>query len=101
MVGAHKDRIAEYEAIHAAVWPEVLALIHQYNIRNYSIYRHGTTLFAYMEYVGEDFEADMAAISEEPVNKRWWALTDTMQEPVADRAPGEWWANMAEVFHTD
>lgn len=101
VIGVKPARIADYEAIHVAVWPEVLALIHQYNIRNYSIFRHSTTLFAYMEYVGDDFEADMAAMAEEPVNKRWWALTDTMQEPIEGRAAGEWWANMAEVFHTD
>lgn len=101
VIGVKANRIAEYEEIHAAVWPEVLALIHQYNIRNYSIFRLGTTLFAYMEYVGDDFAADMAAMAEEPVNKHWWTLTDEMQEPVADRAEGEWWANMTEVFHTD
>lgn len=101
VIGVKADRIADYEEIHAAVWPDVLALIHQYNIRNYSIFRRGTTLFAYMEYVGNDFAADMAAMAEEPVNKRWWALTDPMQDPVADRAEGEWWATMTEVFHTD
>lgn len=101
IIGVKAERIADYEAIHAEVWPDVLALIHHYNIRNYSIFRHGTTLFAYMEYVGENFEADMRAMSEEPVNKRWWALTDPMQEPLPDRADGEWWLSMQEVFHTD
>jgi L-rhamnose mutarotase len=24
-----------------------------------------------------------------------------LQEPLADRAEGEWWAAMEEVFHTD
>ena len=57
------DRIAEYEALHAAPWPGVLAAIERGNIRNYSIFRHGTTLFGYYEYVGEDYPADMAAIA--------------------------------------
>lgn len=52
------EAIAAYEQLHVAVWPEVLATIHACNIRNYSIFRHGTMLFAYFEYVGEDFAAD-------------------------------------------
>jgi L-rhamnose mutarotase len=37
----------------------VLAAIAAANIRNYSIYRHDETLFAYFEYVGDDLAADM------------------------------------------
>ena len=36
------------------------------NIRNYSIYRHDERLFAYFEYVGDDFAADMAAMAADP-----------------------------------
>jgi hypothetical protein len=25
----------------------------------------------------------------------------TSREPLPDRAPGEWWATMQEIFHTD
>ena len=60
VVGLKPEHIEEYERIHRAVWPEVLATIYACNIRNYSIFRHGTLLFAYMEYIGEDFAADMA-----------------------------------------
>ena len=101
VIGVKPDRIGDYEAIHAAVWPGVLDLIRQYNIRNYSIYRHDTTLFAYFEYVGDDFDADMAAMSDHPVSREWWSLTDPMQEPVPGRAEGEWWMSIPEVFHTE
>lgn len=53
------DRIEDYERIHAAVWPEVLETIRACNMRNYTIFRHGTLLFAYFEYIGSDFAADM------------------------------------------
>ena len=46
VIGIKPERIAAYEALHAAVWPEVLATIRACNIRNYSIFRHGNTLFA-------------------------------------------------------
>lgn len=52
------EKIEEYEALHAAPWPEVLQTIHDCNLRNYSIFREGEQVFAYFEYIGEDYEAD-------------------------------------------
>jgi L-rhamnose mutarotase len=101
VIGIKPERIAEYEQVHAAVWPEVLATIHACNIRNYSIFRHGIMLFAYFEYTGDDFDADMATMAADPKTQQWWALCEPMQEPVPDRGEGEWWATMTEVFHTD
>jgi len=101
VIRVRPDRIEEYERLHAATWPGVLAAIHTANIRNYSIYRHGETLFAYFEYVGEDFAADMATMAADDVIREWWALTDAMQEPFAQRAAGDWWLTIPEVFHTD
>ncbi len=101
IIGIKPEAIEEYERLHAAVWPEVLATIHACNIRNYSIFRHGTTLFAYFEYIGDDFAADMAKMAEDPKTREWWTHTDPLQEPLADRAPGQWWTGMQEVFHTE
>jgi L-rhamnose mutarotase len=101
VIGVRPDRIAEYERLHAEAWPGVLAAIRAANIRNYSIFRHGTQLFAYFEYVGDDFAADMAAMAADPTVIEWWQLTDAMQEPLPDREPGSWWKTIPEVFHTD
>ena len=101
VIGVKQDQIETYERLHAQVWPEVLAMIHACNMRNYSIFRHGTQLFAYFEYVGEDFAADMARMSADPKTQAWWKFTDPLQEPLPDRRAGEWWAMMQEVFHTD
>lgn len=60
----------EYKRLHADVWNEVLAAIHKANIRNYSIFHWGGFLFAYMEYIGDDLEADMAA-PRATGGKRW------------------------------
>jgi len=95
------DKLEEYKALHAAVWPEIIELIRQCNIRNYSIYEKDGYLFSYFEYTGEDLDADMAKMGDNPTNQRWWALCKPMQEPLETRAPGEWWANMDEVFHAD
>jgi L-rhamnose mutarotase len=48
----------EYKRLHADVWPDVLAMLHKANIRNYSILHWNGLLFAYMEYIGADYEAD-------------------------------------------
>ncbi len=101
VIGLKSDQTEAYERLHTAVWPEVLAMISACNMRNYSIFRHGEQLFAYFEYVGDDFEADMAKMAADPKTCEWWSWTEPMQVPLETRAPGEWWATMTEVFHSD
>ena len=95
------EHLDQYKAYHAAVWPGVLATIRACNIRNYSIYYKDGYLFGYFEYVGNDYAADLARIAADPETQRWWSIMGPMQEPLGTRAPGEWWAEMEEVFHSD
>lgn len=90
-----------YRQHHAAVWPEVLAMITACNIRNYSIYLKDGLLFSYFEYHGTGFDADMAKMAADPKTQEWWAIMKPMQDPLPTRGPGEWWASMEEVFHHD
>jgi L-rhamnose mutarotase len=92
---------AEYVRQHAAVWPEVLDRIHRSNIRNYSIFLKDGMLFAYFEYVGDDFQADMRAMAADAATQRWWALMEPMQEKWPTARLEEWWTTMPEVFHQD
>jgi L-rhamnose mutarotase len=101
VIRVRPDRIDEYERLHATTWLGVLTAIRAANIRNYSIYRHDDLLFAYFEYVGEDFAADMTAMAADPVIREWWARTDAMQEPLPERSPGDWWLTIPEIFHAD
>lgn len=101
LIGVKPEAYEKYVEYHAHVWPEVLQTIHDCQIRNYSIFSRGNTLFAYFEYIGDDFEADMAKMAADPKTQEWWAIMMPMQQPLADRKEGEWWANMLEVFHTD
>jgi len=101
LIGVRPERIDEYERLHAEAWPGVLKAIRRANIRNYSIFRHEQQLFAYFEYVGDDYEADMARMAADPTVQEWWKLTDAMQEPLPDRQPGSWWKTIPEVFHAD
>jgi L-rhamnose mutarotase len=90
-----------YREYHSAVWPEVVAMIRDCNIRNYSIYFKGDTLFSYFEYNGNDLKADWAKMAAHAKTQEWWAIIEPLQDPVADRQEGEWWATMEEVFHLD
>ena len=92
---------AEYRALHAAAWPEVLATIKRAHIGNYSIYLCDGLLFSYMEYTGEDYASDTALIAECPVTREWWARTDPCQRPLDSAGDGEWWASSEEVFHLE
>lgn len=85
------DIIPEYKRIHAAVWPEVLGAIRDSNIQNYTIFlkEPENLLFAYWEYHGSDFDADMAKMAEVPRMRDWWAITDPMQVPFETRKAGE------------
>lgn len=101
LIRVRPERLAEYRRHHAAVWPEILAMITKCNIRNYSIYHKDGFLFSYFEYVGADYAADMAKMAADPKTQEWWALMKPMQAPLETRQPGEWWAEMEEVFHHD
>jgi L-rhamnose mutarotase len=101
VIGVKAETFAEYVEYHAAVWPEILGMITECNISNYSIFHKDGLLFAYFEYVGDDFDADMAKMAADPKTQEWWDIMMPMQSPLETRAEGEWWATMDEVFHTD
>lgn len=95
------DMLDKYKELHARPWPGVLDQISKSNIRNYSIYLKDGYLFSYFEYVGDDFESDMAKMAKDSITQEWWKLTDPCQTPIESRKKGEWWASMEEVFHHD
>ena len=101
VIGIDRNTITQYKKYHSAVGPELLPKIRECNMRNYSIFLKGDLLFAYFEYHGADFEADMAKIAADPKTQEWWEIMKPMQRPLDTRAEGEWWAAMEEVFHTD
>jgi len=81
---------AEYRRLHAEPWPGVLAALRAAHVGNYSIFVRDGLLFSYLEYTGEDYEADMARIAADEETRRWWQLTDPCQRPLDTAAEGEW-----------
>lgn len=90
------DRVNEYVAAHAAVWPEMRAAISDSGIRNYSIYLDGSRAFGYFE--ADDIEKSLAALGATEVNARWQdSMEDLLQQRVGDEGP----ALLPEIFRLD
>lgn len=101
LIGVKPEKFEEYKQYHAEVWPEVLDMIKRCNIRNYSIFHKDNMLFAYFEYTGNDYAADMARMAAHPKTQEWWSVMHQIQVPIASVSEGEWWSDMEEVFHLD
>ena len=95
------EKLEEYKELHANPWPEVNAMLKKANIQNYSIYYRDGLLFSYLEYTGDDFDADMKIMAADSITNEWWKLTDPCQEPVDSAEEGIWWADLEEVYHLD
>jgi L-rhamnose mutarotase len=89
---------AEYLRRHDEIWPEMLAALRDAGIHNYSIFRHGETLFAYLEC--EDFARMAATLASDPVNARWQEYMRDMITIEADPATG-FAKLLPEMFHMD
>jgi len=105
------------QQIHSSAWPNVLKRLRQSHIADYSIHflpqppylalapDIAGLLIATFKYVGEEFDADMAAIAADPETRRWWALTDPMQSSLIEGAMGgehgAWWYGCEEVFRME
>jgi L-rhamnose mutarotase len=59
----------EYKKRHDEIWPEMLEALQTAGIHNYSIFKHGLTLFGYFE--TDDLKATIAALGQSEVNARW------------------------------
>jgi L-rhamnose mutarotase len=88
----------EYKRRHDEIWPEMLAALRGAGLHNYSIFRDGSTLFAYVEV--DDLERMKAALADDPVNARWQAYMRDMIEHDTDPETG-FLRLLPEMFHMD
>ena len=101
VIKVRPEKLDYYKQLHANAWPRVLDMIAKCNIKNYSIYFRDGFLFAYFEYVGDDYEADMVKMAADPTTQKWWDECKPCQQPIDSATGDEWWVDMQEVFHTD
>lgn len=90
VTGLVEEKEAEYRMLHANVWPGVIDAIGQSGISRFDIFLidldDQVYLFSLFEFVGKDLARDTAAMGENPVNQRWWKVTDACQEPLPSAA---------------
>ena len=93
------ELIAEYEAYHQAVWPEIKKSILDSGIINMEIYRTGNRLFMIME-TEEGFSFDQKAAMDESNEKvqEWEQLMWKFQQALPGSKPGEKWVLMNNIF---
>lgn len=91
--------IAEYEAWHREVWPEIRASILEGGITEMEIYRLEDRLFMIMETGdGFSFEKKAAMDAANPAVQRWEELMWKYQVAVPGGRPGEKWRLMDKIF---
>jgi L-rhamnose mutarotase len=103
ITGLKPEKADDYRQLHAHPWPGVNRMIKNCHIQNFSIHEGAINgqlyLFAYLEYTGTNFEADMQRMAADPETQRWWKQTDPCQSPLPDAAAkGKIWSDTEEVY---
>lgn len=91
--------IAEYEAYHRAVWPEIIQSIRDAGIESLEIYRLGQRLFMVLE-ADDAFSFDNKAKADAANAKvqEWETLMWRYQQALPAAKPGEKWLLMERIF---
>lgn len=91
--------IAEYEAHHRAVWPEILDSIRAAGIKQLEIYRIENRLFMMLEADDDfSFEKKAALDAANPKVQEWETLMWRYQQALPTAMPGEKWVLMEKIF---
>lgn len=93
--------IAEYEAWHKKVWPEIIQSIHAAGIEHMEIWRTGNRLFMIMEVNASfSFERKSKVDQENTRVQEWESLMWKYQQSLPLAKPGEKWMLMEKIFNT-
>ena len=76
----------EYRRRHSEIWPELVALLKETGVGNYSIFLDEETniLFAYQEQSWESSSQDLGSTE---IVKRWWKYMADIMETNPDNSP--------------
>ena len=89
----------EYKRRHALLWPEMIKLLKENGIGNYSIFLDEETniLFAYQECSSDTNSQDTTDV--DPITQKWWDMMADIMEVNPDNSPVS--IPIKEVFHLD
>ena len=85
----------EYRRRHAAIWPELVKLLHENGVSDYSIFldEETNTLFAVQRQEGKSSQD----LGNNPVVQKWWAYMADIMDTNADNSPVS--IPLEEVFY--
>ncbi len=89
----------EYARRHAAIWPELVEMIKEAGVYNYSIYWDKDTniLFGYQECTSDANSQDTSDV--DPITQKWWDMMADIMEVNPDNSPVS--IPLEEMFHLD
>ena len=89
---------SEYQRRHRPIWDDLVAVLRDHGVHNYSIFLHSETrqLFGYVEIEDEE---RWAAIAQTEVCQRWWKHMGDVMPSNPDNSPVS--LDLNEVFHLD
>lgn len=100
LLKVRREKLDEYKARHAQVWPEMLDALRATGWRNYSLFlRPDGLLVGYLE--SDDFERSCAGMKDHPVNARWQAEMAPFFEAMGEGGADDNMFPLEEVFHLD
>ncbi|WP_417812551.1 L-rhamnose mutarotase [Thalassospira alkalitolerans] len=77
---------AEYKRRHDAIWPELVTLLHDAGVRDYSIHLDAETHLLIGILIRDD-DHRMDDLPAHPVMQKWWAHMADIMETGPDNAP--------------
>ena len=88
----------EYKKRHAAIWPELVRLLKENGVSDYSIFldEETNTLFAVQRQGEGQSSQDLGA---DPIVQRWWAHMADIMETHTDNSPVS--KPLTEVFYME
>jgi L-rhamnose mutarotase len=91
-----KGQEAEYKKRHDEIWPELVQLLKETGISDYSIFLEEETGFLFGVLKVED-PADMDALPAQAIMKKWWAYMGDIMESNPDNSPVS--VSLKDVFY--
>ncbi len=92
----HAGKHDEYRKRHDAIWPELVALLKDAGVEDYSIHLNPKT----HQLIGVLWRREdhgMDDLPDHPVMKRWWAYMADIMDTHADNSPVV--TELEQVFH--
>ena len=88
----------EYVKRHNEIWPELIALLKEYNVSDYTIFldEETDTLFAVQKQSGNK---SSQSLGDKEVVQKWWKYMADIMETNPDNSPVS--VPLTKVFHLD